>query len=1723
MADQEQEQQQQSNIRQEVNAAQAGIDMDASIAQIPKGKLSYALNAIVQNFDGNAVTYQNEPGNELYITFPSEFILIGKHFIQEDNKHIFFLTNPNTGDCEIGYMENNDGIYHTYISAQCLNFNTQFPILKAVHKITNCSTEIYWTDGYNPRRYLSLDEANIPKIIDPASVLCSPSYLNKIDCNKLNLQPNFQIPNLQVTDIVLGGNLISGTYQFAVQYCDSLGNGYSSYYSITNPTPIFDVNEVTLNFNNNVGKSIIINISNLDASGQWQYFNLAVIKTINDIPSVELVGTYYIDKINKNITYTGQNVTQIKLTINDIFEKFPYYEIAQDVTSVQDILIWDGLTSIDRVNYQSIASKIHLQWETYKIPSTENYSKEVNATNLRGYLRDEVYAFEIVFILKNGKQTDGFHIPGRTPISSDLTTISNTNQDFIGSGTTAPYWKIYNTASVTGTATGDNIGNATPYQYGEFAYWESEELYPCDKTVWGDLSDQPIRHHKFPDVSISPIFESPSFPGASNLVMQNNAVFPIGVKIDIDELKGLIQGSDLTQAQKDNIESFKIVRGDRGTNKSIVAKGILRNVGQYNKQDQSVNANTSDTYYYPNYPFNDINTDVFLNSNNNAWSQISDPYLVIGGDVDSIASYADPNTNKTVLKNILSNTVYEFCALTRPTITYPGTIVPTTKTLVGPANYDLNTYWTGSSCTSYEVTWYDPFTDDNTSSTLKSTYPPDFHGGDRTIRTVVGDEGAPHCSDSTCCVRHRKEESTIQPLNSITSGVGRRSTLNCKTNSPLNGFNSNASKYRQVFNSPETSFGQPFLGDVLKLENVIFGAGRAHSVEVKKNAMYKLLTAEAQQDALKSAFDVAHDDLASVFTCYQAYITIYINGITRKNYAYSYNAIASYNYTKSIPNEQGVKQRPIDHTQYLIPSVESVGETINFNNYQRESSVFIRTKGALDGTITALPFPSNSPNMLSSGIPIVTDVSRITISGCNSCAYPTKQQPITSVCYYASMKNISVSQWGQIYSYDTVDTGFQRNITDSGVYTIFGGDTFISRFAFKTKLPFFIDNRVGAPDDSDIFYDEIGNVAYPAYWHSSRSILSDYVGNGHTFTNLVTHKAVSFDCPNYHIDPATGAIVINASAGSGRTFYDGDFYLFAYGIPSFYCESSINVDLRQAFNNREGDFYPHVNTSIPDDWVQQSFVPIAQDNTYYYNVTYSKQNKENYFSHLPQNWTPSYCFTHYPFRAIYSDPQGIVTQAGVVDNADSKFNNWLVYRAISYFDFPQSYGKLVSLDGIDNKAILARFENKSLLYNTFLTINTSNPQAAYLGNDSLFRSSPPVDYSETDLGYVGTQNKFLLKLPKSQITIDAKRGQIFLLNASQYGQRLANDLTLYSSGVNSFMRANLPFQLLKYFPEADVDNNYNGAGIHGVYDTKYNRFILTKLDYVPLTNAIKYDQINKKYYIIDKFGLRQYISLTDTNYFCNKSFTLSYNLTTNSWTSFHTYLPNFYIAENNFFYSGVSEGTDLIEAKAFVSIPTPSSTTTSSTTTIYVPVRWRIVTNPYESPAEVCSATPITGSLLYTIGDRLTTDFTHFYTDVHFTTPYNGENNWLGILYNGVETPVQINNEGYLIDVNSCNTTTTTSSTTTTTTTPYYVFTVFGNGSGYANSRLCCVATGTNYLSLYSNTQVLTELSILYTDSALTTVFSGFYLWYQLTDGLGNTNAILLTSSGEILNIISCL
>lgn len=1346
-----------------VTFAALGMDLEQSVAQLKKGKLTYALNAMLEGTDGQYVNYQNEGGNEECVTFPTSYKVVGLYTIYELNKIIYFLYNPSTGDSEIGTSAIDGCVYSTIINAKCLNFNINYPILSAAHRITNCSVQIFWVDGYNRDRFIDLNELPYKEVAGDNT--CGTVTTTEIDCNKLSLNPLFSIPQLSVEEVGGDGTLRTGTYQFAVQYANSNGEGYTSYYSVTNPVPIFDVNQITLNFNSEVNRSIKLSISHIDRSGFYDYYNLAVVKTVNNIPTTELVGTFFITGTEDTFIYTGQ--VKSVLSTEDLFLKYPIYETSKDLTTAGDVLIRDQLTTAERISYQKIFNNLTVQWQTYKLTSDRTYEDPKLSADLKGYMRDEVYALEGVFLLDDGRQTDRFHIPGRVAIPTDLEPIFNADTvdaslNQCDDQQSLPRWKVYNTASFLGQVDTPNTCYVGPYQHGVMAYWESTEEYPCNPDIWGDLAGQKIRHHKFPDSTITHIHD-----GVGN-------IFPIGIKINLDQLRQLIANSDLTDAQKAKIVSVKVVRANRANNKSVIAKGLIHNVGKYVRDGA--------TYYYPNYPYNDRSPDPFISQASTSLTVDDFPdadagesscatYQLFSCCEDVVFQYFDCQTvAQTII--IAANTSQNVCAMGAPYLLQGGGQTTVTKT-------------TESSCT--------------------------------------------------------------QPI----------PNPDLEVTSNFQGFASAESRRRYVFHSPDTHFYQPFLGNVLKLETAEYGQSKGHFVQTKDHAKYKLFTSGLYLSSAAAAiaitaisFTVGLSNQAfngSVFMATYQTITDILERITpRINYAYHYTSIGHYNNFYAIPNT-GNKQRLLDIAVYMNPGMAAVGDIHPVNNFQRESSVYLKTSNDLPYT-----------DEVNAVIP--RDESR----WLPDCDNPKDMKFKNISSYYASIKSAAVAQYGQIYSYESVDTGYQFRLDDSRAEVdVFGGDIFINRFGYKSKLPFFIDNRVKSPDGSDVFYNELGNVGVPTYWFSLDSTAG---GTASLFALF-------------------GIPVTNLHCQKGPfTYKRGRIYLFSYGIPYYYSESEVNVENRQAFNDKEGDFYPHVSSDIPDQWLQEANVSINYDNTYYYNKTFSKQNKENYFSFLPPDFTTEQCKTVLPFRAVFSEPR-------TNDALETQRNNWLIYKPSSYFDFPQNYGRLTSLDGLENRQVLARFENRSQIYNALLTAPTSQA-AVYLGQTLFSQQVPPIDLSNTDMGYVGSRHKFILKTEYGVVSVDDVRGHVFLITGSQ-----ARNLTLTDSGVEQFFNKNLEIVLAKYFPSVNVDNPYNGVGIHGVYDAKYNRLIITKIDYEPITSGISL--INNQFY----YGNTP-IELGDTRYFCNKSFTISYDFDNQSWISFHSYIPSFYVGSSNFFLSG---------------------------------------------------------------------------------------------------------------------------------------------------------------------------------------------------------------------------
>jgi hypothetical protein len=185
---------------------------------------------------------------------------------------------------------------------------------------------------------------------------------------------------------------------------------------------------------------------------------------------------------------------------------------------------------------------------------------------------------------------------------------------------------------------------------------------------------------------------------------------------------------------------------------------------------------------------------------------------------------------------------------------------------------------------------------------------------------------------------------------------------------------------------------------------------------------------------------------------------------------------------------------------------------------------------------------------------------------------------------------------------------------------------------------------------------------------------------------------------------------------------------------------------------------------------------------------------------------------------------------------------------------------------------------------------------ALISTGSIF-GSKPIEFSKATLGYFGSQHRAILHTEYGHITVDAKRGNIFIL--ANNGQGLDE---ISNQGEIHWFKENLPFKLKAYFPDADIDNAYIGAGLLLCFDKRFGLFYLTKKDYQPLSDDIAYNASNNSYYLK---STNQTITLTNTNYFCDKSFTISYNFYRKQWRSYHSFTPNYYLEYIDNFDSGI--------------------------------------------------------------------------------------------------------------------------------------------------------------------------------------------------------------------------
>ncbi len=398
---------------------------------------------------------------------------------------------------------------------------------------------------------------------------------SQLDCDALRLHPLVQQPCITVNKSAGSGQLNNGSYQAVIAYSEN-GIKLTDYSMPSNAQSLWD--------HTGMGGSLDIIVDNLDPN--FDEYELVVIATINQQSVAKKIGYY--STTQKKVHLDLYNASLITVELSLIPLKKVIYEKSEKMFDINGYLLRSGVTSQPFFNYQPLANLIQANWVAVEYPASYYW----DGGHETGYYRDEVYSFFIRWVFNTGARSASFHIPGRQATSADLVLLPISNPDLL-INTRRRTWQVYDTSSITSTSSETRPDGGVIIARGEMAYWESSELYPNEHPeIWGDLCNEPIRHHKMPSNETIHIHDT------------------TGTKINIlgVEFTNIKHPVDNDGVPIEDIVGYEILRGSREGNRSILAKGMFNNMVQYDMQNT-----VTQKGLFQNYPYNDVTTtDPFL-------------------------------------------------------------------------------------------------------------------------------------------------------------------------------------------------------------------------------------------------------------------------------------------------------------------------------------------------------------------------------------------------------------------------------------------------------------------------------------------------------------------------------------------------------------------------------------------------------------------------------------------------------------------------------------------------------------------------------------------------------------------------------------------------------------------------------------------------------------------------------------------------------------------------------------------------------------------------------------------------------------------------------------------------------------------------------------------------------------------------------------------------------
>jgi len=1334
----------------------------------PDGSWSHARNAVNSSFQGDVGVLSNEPSNKFCAQAP--YTVIGTIHITDDEWVIFSTDNNNS---EIGYFKEATCTYTKIVNAPCLAFDKNHLITGASRENFDCSRQIYWDDGKNPSRTLNI---NNPPYITTRTVVndCVVNTpTDELNCEALRLAPLFKVPCISMGRGDNAGTLYNGSYQAAIAYSIN-GQRVTDYIALSNVVSLFD--------HDNANGSLEIKITGLETEA-FEEYELVIISNTKTLQADAKILGYY--STNQNIiSIDNVAISLVTVELSRIPILNSVYEKSDAMFPTGDYLIRTGVYERFNFNYQPQANKIKSRWVAVEYPA-DYY---LNGSN-RGYMRDEQYAFFIRWVYNTGERSLAYHIPGRAALPSDLQNVAG--NDVIYSSK-SKRWQNYNTATITSAQTellpdgGKIIGR------GEMGYWESTERYPDNKPErWAELCGKPIRHHKFPDDGLIPRHNA----DGTKIVVLGVDFTNITVPVDND-------GNRIT-----SIVGYEILRGSRLGNKTILAKGLINNMGTY--QLPGEREADDQTILFTNYPFNDLRKDPFLSTN-----------FVKGGtalnnlQVDELDTYKD---NK------------RYFSFHSPEFGFNKTFLSATE---------LKVY--GEAYGKAKGKFIEP-----------SEHPK--HVIIRNLTALV---------------------SLLLGLGKLDKHLRGQRTYTLPS-PPLIGSVSAGTLPRWA--TTLTTLGDPF-GIVQNSGVFLYLTQNIESSDL--NDLPQPLRAAAAIPAIIRGLTEGTNDYLDKFYDFLQY----------RQHALQHVAYGFYNQFKKAP--VGNTRRLISESAYVYPQLQQFENRISINNLYRSRTVVFKTGSDLQH-------------------PTIVDDSRYTVGESRSWKNPFDEKVRNISSHYGAMKIDYENQYGQIDSSIILPTGcrfvipgFVQNGQKFTSPLVFGGDIYINRYTEKNTMFFFNNWMTDQPDGTVFDYTKYINVPFPTYWmNTERWELEEFfTGIGDNISNWVSglfNSSIAQQNRETIPDAATlpsnlhnldmNRSLVN-SIGFGIRY--GYIYLFSSGIKDFFVESEFNTAHRDHDDRPETRHYDHKEYTRLEDLFDIKI--ITTGNYYKYDLTLNISNfpTQKYTHSILQARyynpvTAEDCEIYYPTRAIYSLPSTSSTQIK---------DPWKVFLTNNVYDFNSRVANIkINVDG------------------TFLILQENHPPLRFLAQDTLqldlgtkisvgdaevFERAPQALLA-TDSGYeYGTcQSTFgSTSTPYGVFWMSSKQGKIF-----QYSEGLKE---ISRTGMKWWLSRYMPFMILEDFPDFPLtDNSVNGVGTSVIFDSTEELVYFSKKDYM-LRPEFKGQLVHVR---DNQFALANNrlvtITLQDPNYFAEASWTLSYDLKTNSWVSLHDWHPNLMIPSQSHFFS----------------------------------------------------------------------------------------------------------------------------------------------------------------------------------------------------------------------------